>query len=389
MKRLLKLITITAIVLLTGFHAGAQTTYGGAAQFDRTVWDFGDILSSQGPVSCSFNVTNVGKEDLNIFNVVSSCGCTDVSWTRETIAPGHKGSVSVTYANTDGPIPFDKSITVYLSCVRQPVILRLRGNVLEKAEPLETLYPVHYGPLGFRDSAFTGPNVEQGQPRSGSILVANLSDRDVEVSFGNVSEGLKIAVDGGVIKAGKTAEARYTITPDRSHWGRRSYYATPLADGRSHSSTGVAVKRSAKGAEALLHESDPALAEGSSMIGITSWTKEDFSYMSKADKIAGPALTIPQSSATFGKVKAGKRVTVSFPISNSGRKTARIYAIDTDSRRIVAGGSTELKPGEAGEIKASLDTRGLPKGEVLMILSLTTNCPTRPLVNLYVTGYIK
>ena len=59
----------------------------------------------------------------------SSCGCTNVRWTRTSLAKGEKGTIEATYTNEDGPYPFDKTITVYLSDIRKPVVLHLRGVV--------------------------------------------------------------------------------------------------------------------------------------------------------------------------------------------------------------------------------------------------------------------
>ncbi len=104
---------------------------GGPVAFNKTVHDFGAVSRSDGPLSCNFEVTNTGEEDLTIFAVVSSCGCTDVSWTREAIKPGEKGTISATYTNDEGPYPFDKAITVYTSADKRPVILHIKGVVDE------------------------------------------------------------------------------------------------------------------------------------------------------------------------------------------------------------------------------------------------------------------
>ena len=97
--------------------------------FDKTVHDFGQVSQNAGPLTCTFTVTNSSDEPLTIFAVVSSCGCTDVKWTRETIAPGGKGSVTATYSNDEGPTYFDKTLTVYTSAQKKPVILHLKGIV--------------------------------------------------------------------------------------------------------------------------------------------------------------------------------------------------------------------------------------------------------------------
>lgn len=109
-----------------------QTLIGGRAQFDKTVHDFGTISVKDGAQSCVFTVTNVGDKPLTILSAVPSCGCTGVEWTRSTLASGEEGTISVVYKNEDGPYPFDKSVTVYLSDIKKPVILHLRGVVTKK-----------------------------------------------------------------------------------------------------------------------------------------------------------------------------------------------------------------------------------------------------------------
>lgn len=104
---------------------------GNPMKFDKTVHDFGQIGTKDGPVSCVFEVTNEGSEDFTIFAVVSSCGCTDVKWTRESIAPGESGKITATYNNDEGPFTFDKTLTVYTSAQDKPVILHLKGQVVK------------------------------------------------------------------------------------------------------------------------------------------------------------------------------------------------------------------------------------------------------------------
>ena len=100
--------------------------------FDKTVHDFGQISVKDGPVSCKFTVTNAGDAPATIFSVITSCGCTGVEWTRTAIAPGGQGEIVATYSNDDGPYPFDKTITVYMSDSKKPTVLHLKGSVTNK-----------------------------------------------------------------------------------------------------------------------------------------------------------------------------------------------------------------------------------------------------------------
>jgi len=98
-------------IILTCFSMSAQVKIGSQLEVDRTVHNFGDIIHKSGPVSCTFAVTNTGNQPAVIYNVVSTCGCTDVKWTKEPIRPGQKGTISVTYSNDEGAYPFDKTLT--------------------------------------------------------------------------------------------------------------------------------------------------------------------------------------------------------------------------------------------------------------------------------------
>ncbi|MBO4263425.1 MAG: DUF1573 domain-containing protein [Bacteroidales bacterium] len=104
-------------------------TPSAASLFDRTVHDFGTIRLRDGAVHCTFTLTNTGEETLHIYAVITSCGCTSVTWTREDIPAGGRGTVQVTYANDEGPYPFDKPIRVYLSSQQKPVLLHIKGIV--------------------------------------------------------------------------------------------------------------------------------------------------------------------------------------------------------------------------------------------------------------------
>ena len=124
----MKRIALILAFSLSALVAAAQKDFGGTARFDTTAYDFGKVDIKDGAVSCSFKVTNIGKEILNIYVVTSSCSCTSAKWTREDIEPGASGTIDVTYTNDEGPYPFDKALTVYLSNLEKPVILHVKGT---------------------------------------------------------------------------------------------------------------------------------------------------------------------------------------------------------------------------------------------------------------------
>ena len=221
-----RILTLTAAVILLffgctqSFTASSQERVGNIVEFDRMTHDFGDVMLSDGPLHCTFSMKNISGKPVVIYNVVTSCGCTDVQWTKEPIMPGESGTISSTYTNDEGPYPFDKSLTAYISGINNPVILRLRGVSHEKAMSLEEMYPVHFGSLGMKSSGLKCGNLEQGMQKSDEVTIANLSGTPANISFSGVTPGLELNVTPNPIPPQETARLQFTVTADRALWGK-------------------------------------------------------------------------------------------------------------------------------------------------------------------------
>ena len=371
MKRNIIHMLLCLIMPVMGAQAAsAQEKVGGIAEFDRTVHDFGDVMLSDGPLSCTFNVKNISQKPMLIHSVVTSCGCTDVKWTREPVMPGKSGSISAVYTNDEGPYPFDKSLTVYISGIGKPVILRLRGISHEKQLSLEEMYPVRFGSLAFRTAEMKCGNIEQGESRSDEATVANLSSSPVTVGFTNVSPNLTVKVTPNPVPARSTARLQFSVKSDRSLWGKNWYYATPTVNGRTYTAT-------ENGKETV------------SRLGIYAFTKENFASMTGEERENASRPMFDSSSYTFGKIKAGTPVDATFTFKNIGKADFRVFKTDVDAESYSVGEIPVVKCGYEGCFKVHLDTAGMPAGETLVIVTLTTNSPSRPIVNLFITGYIE
>ncbi len=224
-------------VLLAGIAAFAQDA-GSIVTVDKTVHDFGDIYRGDGPVSCTFTFKNISDKPILLLTAVSSCGCTDAEWTREPIQPGKTGKVSATYKNEDGPYPFDKTLTVYVSDIQKPFVLHIRGAVHESAKPLKETYPIKIGNLGVKSLEIKAGNLSQTERKSGNVVIANVGVTPAKIEFQNVSDGLNLDVYPNPVPAKSTATLSYTITASTERWGKNWYYATPVIDGRTYKAVG-------------------------------------------------------------------------------------------------------------------------------------------------------
>lgn len=77
--------------------------------------------------SCEFILTNIGKELLVVDNVVTSCGCTTVEYSKVPVQPEKNLILKVNYI-ADHPEYFNKTITVYCNAEDSPFHLKISGN---------------------------------------------------------------------------------------------------------------------------------------------------------------------------------------------------------------------------------------------------------------------
>ena len=94
----MKKFILTLAVALFGFAAQAQEqpTEGAKIQFAEKVINYGKIEKGANGTRV-FKFKNEGTEPLVLNSVRASCGCTTPKWTREPIAPGAEGNITVKY----------------------------------------------------------------------------------------------------------------------------------------------------------------------------------------------------------------------------------------------------------------------------------------------------
>ena len=106
-------------------------TNGAVAAFDKTVCDLGDLVQNS-PGTAAFVLTNDGNEPLLIASATASCGCTNLSYSKDPVLPGKSVTISATY-NAAAVGSFTKTITVKTNASEQPVILQIKGKVTAKS----------------------------------------------------------------------------------------------------------------------------------------------------------------------------------------------------------------------------------------------------------------
>lgn len=129
----MKKLSFLAVMLFAAITCFAQDATKPVMSFAEKSFDFGTVKEEAGKITHEFTFTNTGKTPLIIQDVRASCGCTTPSWTKQPIAAGAAGKITVTYSAAGRPGQFDKAITVTNNSAENPIILRIKGQVTPKA----------------------------------------------------------------------------------------------------------------------------------------------------------------------------------------------------------------------------------------------------------------
>ena len=133
MKKVLVLVCMICLGLGMSLQAQTKTTtstYSGTGaeiEFEKKVVDFGNLKVGDVKV-VTITYKNIGKKPLILDDVISSCDCTEVEWSKAPVMPGKTGTIKATYtAKNTGLI--SKRITVLSNANTDRVILQLKGEV--------------------------------------------------------------------------------------------------------------------------------------------------------------------------------------------------------------------------------------------------------------------
>jgi hypothetical protein len=99
------------------------------ATVDKTIHDYGTIRTGDA-TSANFTIANTGSSFLVIFRVSASCGCTNVEWEKQPVAPGETTTIRVDIT-PDETGYFSKTINVYCNIQDTPVRLVVNGDAYE------------------------------------------------------------------------------------------------------------------------------------------------------------------------------------------------------------------------------------------------------------------
>lgn len=326
--------------------------------FEQTVHDFGNIKEVNGPVSYEFVFVNRGNAPILIKNVESSCGCTSPLWSKQPVLPGKTGFIKATFDPTDRPSYFDKTITVFSNAKPAVVELKIKGNVEARARTVLDDFPYEL-PSGLRLPLdhISMMKVKKGEVKKLSIGVYNNSGKEAVVSFVKLPSHLQIAMEPArvAVKGKAVLNVSYN-TADHGEYGLNKENVRMVVNGKEY------------------------------MMPLTVFVEEDFST---ADRSVAPVLSVEKKYHNFGSLPGGKQAEFVYKLINEGKSLLKIHRCYVNDDRIELDLPTkELQPGES--VNLTVKTRkGAGKGKLSGLISVITNCPDMPEMNLRFYGTIE
>ncbi len=333
--------------------------------FDKKIHDFGDVIISDGPVKCTFTFTNISNAPIVVHNIISSCGCATPQWTRSPVKPGEKGKVDVVFNNDQGPYPFDKTLTLYVSSVSRPVILRIRGTAHEKKKNVDELFTGKIGQMGINKTVVSLRNIEQGVLKQDNIDIANLSKSPLKVETVDVTRGLLLTVYPNPIPPKSIAKLTYTVDPTllpKQKWGKETFTGRFVLNGKKHQE----------------------------QFSVTAVIVDNFRNLNKNEVKNAPIPIIEKSYYDFGTAVKGAVIEISYKIKNKGKRELLIHKVESEKSGLsqISPIPLRIKAGGTATLKLRFDTKE-HYGDMINILTLITNSPSKPMVNLFITGTIR
>lgn len=358
--RITKPLAILAL-LLFALTSSAQSSVNSIIEFNKLVHDFGDITLNSGKHTYAFKFKNTGNSPLIIQTVISSCGCTTPVWTRNPVKPGESGKIEVTFLNDQGPYPFDKALTVYISSMNRPVILRIKGVVHEKAKSLSQLYPYKIGPLSFRSNFADIGQAAQGEKKRESISVANTGAKPIKIDFTELPEGLILMAEPSILAPGKKGEILIDLdTKSPVRWGATKLEATLLIDGKKITDNRLEIR-----------------------VRIL----DNFSGLTQDETEQASLPMVENNVYSFGNIKPGNKIQHNFDVKNLGRKPLVLHKYDTNKQGITVTHPKTIAPGATAKFSVSI-IPGNETGDQLYQITFITNSPARPAFNLLISGTV-
>ncbi len=349
------------LVLVGCIRAHGQLTE--PLQFIEKIHDFGEIIEADGAAVYEFTFTNNSARPVKIVTVQASCGCTTPGWSNQPIAIGKTGFIKTSFDPKGRPGYFNKTLTVTTDLDRNPIVLQIKGMVVDKRSDKVATLTAANGGLRLKNSSFNLGKLYLNKPaETREFEVRNAGESVIKFTHADAPAYIKI------------------VTPDSLHAG-----ATGLIK-----ITYDASKRNEYGFlsdKINIHTTDTQNPIKSFSVYTT--VEEFFPTVSPEALAKAPALLISNYAIDFARVRKGIKVENAVPFQNKGKTNLEIRSIQSNCSCVTATTDKKtLRPGETAQFQITLLTEGR-MGTQNKAVTIYSNDPRNPVQRITLSGYIE
>ena len=136
------LILVIIMVLGCCFEAVAKSD---VEWLDGTVYDFGEIVESDGAVSHRFTWRNMSSEAMSVLTATGKCSCTTATFATAAVQAADTSSVVVTFDPKDKVGEFKQRVTVRFESQPAANYLFVKGRILTSQMRIRRDFPIEVG----------------------------------------------------------------------------------------------------------------------------------------------------------------------------------------------------------------------------------------------------
>ena len=171
--------------------------------------DCGQVVFRK-PVTAEFLMKNEGSKPLIIHQVYKSCGCTEVVYPKNSVAPGGSFLVKAVYdAKQMGT--FHKQICLYSNASEEPFILSMRGRVVSNVVDFAGPYNELLGELKSDVQEVEFDDVNRGDRPVQRIHIFNPTEEMMEPVVMHLPNYLQAAVSPSRVAPHRSAEITFVL----------------------------------------------------------------------------------------------------------------------------------------------------------------------------------
>ncbi|TVP45250.1 MAG: DUF1573 domain-containing protein [Mongoliibacter sp.] len=363
MKKSLISGTLCALFVFISLSLEAQTIDRKVLTWEQRNVNIGAVLEERGEVEAEFFGVNLNQDTIWITDVYAECGCTAVSFSRDTLFQDKIGSLKVKFNPDHRGGAFAKQIIVRTNQDIYGDTLILEGINIPVPDNIQLAYKHRIGDLGFRLSAINMGEVFTNEPKLKHVEVYNFGNDTLKLKSEqkDLPEHLYVALEPE------------SILPGQRGLLLLSYDGDKKAD-LGYFEENVSLQ--------LQNENEIEMK-------LTAVVYEFFQPVPKSMEKVVPRLGLSEIDIDLRDVAANRKVSRDIVITNMGEEMLQIRKIATNCDCVeVLLGADEIGPGQKTELRFTFDTKGR-KGIDHKHITIFSNDPIYPVRTVVVKSTIK